>query len=494
MNLTDVYFKDLFENTSDLIQYVSLEGEIEMVNPAWLLNLGYALEEVKGKSIYEFIDPAEADTYKTYRDACINHQNRDDLEITFIAKGMIPVILEGHLRPFFHENKFLHTRGVFRNITVKKEKEKLQQEHLLKFSQFLENAPDAVVIIDEQQIIVEWNLKASEIFGYSRKEVINQQLAAFIIPIEYREAHHRGLRHFLATGEGPVLNKTIEVPAIDKSNREFPINLNISSVKLQDQWFFIAFMNDISEKKKNEQILRQKDLELEKTKLEDAQKMDFLTIASHELKTPLTSMKAYVQLALREIETRPTEQVINLLRKADSFSDKLNKLILNLLDISKIQSGKLRVEKQPTDITSLVRDVVNSSQLLYTSHIISFRSDKDYIINIDRSRIEQVFVNLINNAVKYSPKADKVEIEIKQKQDFIYISVKDYGTGIESINQTKVFEKFYRVDELSKNDTQSLGIGLYISSEIVKQHGGKIWVENNNSGGATFFVVLPVNV
>lgn len=464
-----------------------------MVNPAWLNTLGYSLESIKGKSIYEFIHPDERHVYLAYRNACINLENQEDIQITLIAKSGNYVIVEGHLRPFFIDGKFKHTRGVFRNITEKKEKEKLQHEHILRFTQFLENAPDAVVIINEAQIVTEWNLKAAEIFGYSRDEAIDQPLSELIIPIQYREAHLRGMKHFLATGEGPVLNKTIEVPAIDKHDREFPISLSISSVRVQQGWYFIAFMSDISEKKKSEQILRQKEIELEKTQLEDQRNKEFLTIASHELKTPLTSIKAYLQLALRGIHRQPLEQSISFLRKAEDLSDKLAKLIFNLLDISKIQSGKLAIEKETIDISRLLQEILSSTQLLYPSHKIYLNSSASFQIDVDPGRIEQVFVNLINNAVKYSPQANEVEVQMQQRNNLLYISVKDYGKGIHSRDQTKVFDKFYRVDELSKNDTQGLGIGLYISAEIVKQHRGKIWVENNESGGATFFVTLPLD-
>lgn len=491
MTSADIYFTDLFENTSDLIQYVSLKGEIEMVNPAWLNTLGYSLEDVKEKSIYEFIAEDKKPIYQAYRQACINLKEQEDLQITFIAKDGTPVIIEGHLRPYFVNGKLRHIRGVFRNITLKKEKEKLQGEHLLRITQFLANAPDAVVIINEAQIIIEWNIKATEIFGYSRNEVLNQTLSELIIPLPYREAHNRGLKHFMDTGSGPVLNKTIEVPAINKDLHEFPISLNISNVKVQHEWFFIAFMSDISDKKKNEQILIQKELELVRTQVEDQRNKEFLTIASHELKTPLTSLKAYLQIALRGFEKNSKDQSISFIKKAEEFSDKLGKLIFNLLDISKIQSGRLTIEKQRVNISKILQETVQSSEVLYPSHTLYLNLTEDFIIDVDPVRIEQVFVNLISNAVKYSPNANNVKLKAEKIHDLLYITVQDSGIGIDSSNQHKVFDKFYRIDELSKNDTQGLGIGLYISAEIVKQHNGNIWVENHEEGGAIFFVTLP---
>jgi K+-sensing histidine kinase KdpD len=262
---------------------------------------------------------------------------------------------------------------------------------------------------------------------------------------------------------------------------------------VQDEWFFIAFMSDISDKKKNEQILMQKELELVRTQVEDQRNKEFLTIASHELKTPLTSLKAYLQIALRGFEKNSKDQSISFIKKAEEFSDKLGKLIFNLLDISKIQAGKLTIEKQPVNISNMLREIVQSSQVLYPSHTLYLNLTEDFIIDIDPVRIEQVFVNLINNAVKYSPNANNVNLRAEKNNNLLYITVHDSGIGIDSSNQHKVFDKFYRIEELSKNDTQGLGIGLYISAEIVKQHNGNIWVENHEEGGAIFFVTLPLD-
>ncbi|WP_207425093.1 PAS domain-containing sensor histidine kinase [Pedobacter sp. SYSU D00535] len=492
MGSANSYFKDLFNNTSDLIHFVDADGIVEMVNPAWLSKLGYTSEEVKGRSIYDFISDEDKPLYLYYRNACIAQKNQENIGVTFISSNGNSIVLEGHLRPFFSEGKLLHTRGVFRDITLKREQEKIQKDQLYKTTQFLQNAPDAVVIIDEHQRVSEWNLKATEIFGYTREEVLNQPLAQFIIPLEFREAHHRGMQHFLKTGQGPVLNKTIEVPAINKAQQEFPISLSISNVKVNNAWHFIAFMSDISEKKRREQALVQKELELERSKQEDQRNKDFLSIASHELKTPLTNLKAYLQLALKGFESGQREQAKKFLTKADNFSDKLTKLIFDLLDVSKIQAGKLMIQKQPTEISQMLQDIVRSSQLLYPSHTIFLETQPNIVANIDTGRIEQVVVNLISNAVKYSPKANRVEISCEERDSNCYLRVKDFGIGIKQTNYDKVFDKFYRIEELSKNDTQGLGIGLYVSSEIINQHGGKIWVESNEGAGTTFVVLLPL--
>lgn len=241
MHSPDLYFSDLFENTSDLIHYVSKEGAIERVNPAWLSTLGYSFDEVKGRSIYEFVAPEEQSDFRAYRETTFVKHINDDIQVTFVDRKGLPVILQGHLRAFFAEGRLQHTRGVFRNVTAKIEAEKLQKEHFTRIAEFLANAPDAVIIIDETQNVVEWNRKATDIFGYTSTEVLNKPLTDLIIPIPFRDAHRKGMARFLSTGHGPVLNTTIEVPAIDKNLREFPISLSISAVKINTKWFLLLF-------------------------------------------------------------------------------------------------------------------------------------------------------------------------------------------------------------------------------------------------------------
>ena len=352
------YFEDLFLNTSDLIHFANLDGIIEIVNPAWLSNLGYTIEETIGSSIYDYVWPDELENYISYRKQCINHSPLNDIQITFKKKDGQPIILEGHLRAYYSKNDLLHTRGVFRDITLKRKKEIENEEQFLRISNFLKNAPDAVVVINEKQLIVEWNLKAEILFGYSKDDALNQPLSELIIPLPYREMHKRGVEHFLNTGEGPILNRTIEVVAINRNNQEFPISLNISNIKIDNQWFFIAFMEDITERRKQQEELIQQQIELKAVKLEDERNKEFLNIASHELKTPLTSIKAYSQLALRGLGKHPFEQTSKYLNKIDETSNKLTKLVMDLLDISKINAGKLKIRKEPVKYAPYLEEVV----------------------------------------------------------------------------------------------------------------------------------------
>jgi PAS domain S-box-containing protein len=346
-------------------------------------------------------------------------------------------------------------------------------------------------VINDEQSILEWNPKAELIFGFKSHEVIGSKLAETIIPPQYREAHHRGMAHFLKTGEGPVLNKTIEITALKKNGQQFYIDLSISSVKIENEWLFIAFISDISERKKTEDSLIRKEAELMQSKLMAEKKDQFISIASHELKTPLTTIKAYTQLALSQSSKCP-ENVGSYLKKVDTYTGKLNTLINDLLDVSKLHAGKLKLTQFTKDFSVFLEEAINSIQQITSDHTIVIHENDHANVTMDVMRMEQVIANLISNAAKYSPGENEIVVRSHRNNDHLLISITDFGIGIAKDKQENIFTRFFRVDE-SEKYFSGLGIGLFISSEIISQHGGKIWVESNLGKGSTFYFSLPVS-
>ena len=356
---------------------------------------------------------------------------------------------------------------------------------------FFQSGPDAVIVINEHQEILEWNPKAETIFGFAANEVIGKQLSETIIPHQYREAHKKGMFHFLESGEGPVLNKTIEITALHKKGHEFYINLSVSNVKLRDEWLFIAFLSDITERKKTEEALIHKEAELLQAKLLEEKKDEFISIASHELKTPLTTIKAYAQLALSVCGNDSPAPVRQYISKVDEYAVRLTSLINELLDVSRIHAGKLRLTQSEVTMDAFIPEVLNSMQQITQDHKIILEKNDSAKVKVDALRLEQVITNIISNAAKYSPGKNKIVVNSVQKDSSIVVSFTDYGIGIPKEKLSKIFDRFYRVDEVSK-DFSGLGIGLFVSSEIIKQHGGKIWAESKEGEGSTFYFSLPV--
>ncbi len=246
--------------------------------------------------------------------------------------------------------------------------------------------------------------------------------------------------------------------------------------------FFMMIANII---KRNNQIRE----ELLMTKELDNKKDEFIGIASHELKTPLTSIKAYMQLLER---SDLSEQHRKLVSKANSNITKLNNLIGDLLDVSKIQSGHLVLNVAPFELKKMILESVENVQHMYSSHELLITTPiPDLILNADILRLEQAMTNLLVNAIKYSPGAPAVQISINQLEDTVRINVIDSGIGIAPENREKVFDRFYRAKELSPVFS-GLGMGLFISSEIVKRHNGEIGVESEAGKGSTFYIILPL--
>ena len=486
----DNHFKDLFDNTSDLVHFLTIEGNIELVNPSWLNTLGFELHEVVGRSIYDFIHPPCREEYKAIRKKAIDEKVKADLLTTFMTKHGKEVVGEGQIGCAYDIDQPLYTRCVFKNITAKKIAGKKIEESEKRLKTFFNSGPDAVIVINEQQLILEWNPKAEIIFGYSADEVIGKPLSETIIPHQYREAHIKGMAHFLKTGEGPVLNKTLELTALHKKGHEFYINLSVSNVKLGNEWVFIAFLSDITERKKTEESLIRKEAELLKVKLLEERKDEFISIASHELKTPLTTIKAYTQLAI-SLSEGCSPVIVQYLQKVDQYAGKVNYLINELLDVSRIQAGKLSLTETDVQVESFIPEVLNSIQHITQTHTIILNSIEAAQVKIDTIRLEQVITNLISNAAKYSPGQEKIMVNCNKINGTIVISFTDFGIGIPKEKLNKIFERFYRVDEVSK-EFSGLGIGLYVSAEIIKQHGGKIWAESVEGEGSTFFISLPV--
>lgn len=222
------------------------------------------------------------------------------------------------------------------------------------------------------------------------------------------------------------------------------------------------------------------------------QKDEFLAIASHELKTPLTSIKAYGQVLQNIFEKRNDPEAMMLLNRMDNQINKLTGLISDLLDVTRIQSGKLLFNDELFDLSLLTSDILYGLQLTTTKHTIQKDIPDKLLFYGDMERIGQVITNLVTNAIKYSPAGGEVKVSLQQKGDELLLSVQDFGIGIPEGMQTKVFEQFYRANNY-RQAISGMGIGLYISAEIVQRSGGNIWVDSNEGSGSTFYVSLPAN-
>jgi signal transduction histidine kinase len=228
-------------------------------------------------------------------------------------------------------------------------------------------------------------------------------------------------------------------------------------------------------------------------KVEDLSRLkdEFLSIASHELRTPVTSIKGYTQLAktlIRENDLATSEEYLDI---ALDQIDRMSRLILELLDVSRIETGRLEIRREPIRWAPFVREVVHRHPAgsERTLHVSIPEMNKE--VSGDRDRLEQVLGNLLENAAKYSPDGSDIYVSVEDRGDQIVTSVCDRGIGIPADELGQVFERFHRGRQVSSTNYGGLGLGLYITKQIVERHGGAIWVDSKERAGTTFFFSLP---
>ncbi len=375
--------------------------------------------------------------------------------------------------------------------------ELVEKENYL--NQIISNAPDAVIVINEKSIINLWNAKTEQIFGWKAAEVVGLNLTDIIVPTQHRQAHQDGMQRFLKTGEARILNKTLELTALNKKGKEFPISITISQATQQGKKLFIAFLRDITfEKRTIELAISNRSLIKANAELEAAQKLseellkqrdEFISIASHEMKTPLTTAKGYIELLLLTLSEE--NQTTLYATKANQAVERLHNLVSELLDASKIQNGQLNYTITTFDFNKMVDETIEEIQYSTKTHRIQKTGCYSQQITGDRGRLQQVLINLLSNAIKYSPNADKVLVKIEQLDGKIQVSVQDFGVGMSGGHLNKIFDRYYRVQEHAIH-FQGLGIGLYISYNIIERHNGTMFAESEPEKGSTFYFTLPV--
>lgn len=265
-----------------------------------------------------------------------------------------------------------------------------------------------------------------------------------------------------------------------------PVDMNVLLLKVKT---FYRIYEQSRTLNKMQETLRE---EIEYRKEAERKKDEFLSIASHELKTPMTSVKGYIQLLERSIEKNDIETTKARLSKVQNQIEKLNNLIADLLDISKIESGKLKLNKKYFQFEALVEDVLEILQQSHPDVTFIKKGSFEGKIYGDDIRIEQVILNFMTNALKYAPDSNEIHINSRREGDHAYFSVKDFGIGMTEENKDKVFNKFYRIEETSER-FQGLGIGLYICKEIIELHQGEIGVNSQPGEGSEFYFTLPLN-
>lgn len=365
------------------------------------------------------------------------------------------------------------------NTFIEEYASKLEQKFVTQSHQLqtiTDNAASCLFLLDAIGRPTFMNPAAEKITGYKLEEVQDKVLHSIM--------HHKKVDGTPNPIEDCPINNAVrdlghvkdyEDYFIKKDGSFFPVSYSVASLesKGKPQGAVLEFQ-DITKRKELE---RQKD--------------DFIGVASHELKTPVTSIKAYTQVLKLRFKKNNDARSVELVDKMDFQLDKLTNLIGDLLDATKLEGDRLQFREAYFDFNKLVNEIIEEVQITSEKHKIRKHLSSSKTVFADRERIGQVITNLLTNAIKYSPHSKEVIVSTSYKNGEVKLCVQDFGVGIPQSKQDKVFERFYRISGPKEDTYPGIGLGLYISSEIIKRENGRIWVESIKGKGSTFCFCLP---
>jgi PAS domain S-box-containing protein len=345
-------------------------------------------------------------------------------------------------------------------------------ERSAKLAAIVESSDDAIIGKSLDGVVTSWNRGAEQIFGFSETEIVGQPILK-LIP-EDRHYEEPVILARLRSGEKIDHYETVRRT---RDGRLIHVSLTISPIrnKKGNVIGVSKIARDITAQKQDEQ-----------------RKNDFIGMASHELKTPLTSLHALVQVLQQKLKGTSDPFVPQALNKVNLQTKKMSSLINGFLNISRLESGKLDIVAQPFDLVPLIHEQLDEIRLTVTSHNFRFEASQNVPVFADREKIASVLSNLMSNAVKYSPKGKSVIVVCILKEGQALVSVQDEGMGIRPQDLPRIFERYYRADSEHTQHISGFGVGLYLSAEIIERHNGRIWVESEKGVGSTFFFTLPM--
>lgn len=484
----------IVESSDDAITSKTLDGIVTSWNAGAERLYGYKAEEIIGQSIKVVIPTDRLEEYPTIMQQIVAGQRIEHFETIRRRKDGSLIEVSIIISPVRDTSgKIIGTSTIAHDITERKQAGKVHDRLLVREQVALLQADRANQVAKRSEArlqrlvdsnivgIMFWDIdgnitEANDIFlkivGYTREDLLTGRVNwKEMTPPEYVYLDVKALDEMKANG---AVSNPFEKEYIRKDGSRIPILLGGAFLD-SSQRDGVCFIIDMSRVKELEQ-----------------RKDDFISMASHELKTPLTSVIGYADLLQKMLEKENRGKESLYLSKMQTQIMKLSKLVADLLDISKVQGNKIVLTQEIVDVDELVQEVVETIQYITPQHQIIIEGTAQRKIKGDRDRLGQVLINLLTNAIKYSAQAEKVIVRVGQTNEQVVISVQDFGMGIPKQHQEKIFERFYRVYSDKDKKFPGLGIGLYIAHEIIIRHDGKIWVESVEGKGSTFSIALPL--
>ncbi|MFC0254001.1 sensor histidine kinase [Massilia consociata] len=350
-----------------------------------------------------------------------------------------------------------------------------------RMSAVVEAAQDAFIAVDQRGIVLDWNGAAERMFGWRRQEAVGWPLAELVLPERYRAGFADALHVFRQTGHLALLEQRLERVVIDRHGREFTIEMTSGLAASGTEAFFSVFLHDISERKKVEQM-----------------KNEFVATVSHELRTPLTSIQASLAMLADGMAGELPPDAARLTAIAGQSSERLVRMVNDLLDIQKIESGHMDFVRTAQPLLPVAERALGAMEGHAAKAGVVLRCDwapgaEGIAAAIDRDRMEQVLTNLLSNAIKFTPPGRTVTLGLAQAAGKACLSVLDEGPGIAPAFQARIFERFAQADGADSRTRGGSGLGLAISKAIIEEHGGSIGFTTAAGQGTRFAVELPLS-
>ncbi|MES2939240.1 MAG: PAS domain S-box protein [Pseudomonadota bacterium] len=486
MHLLDVKLGDFLESTPDAILMVNAVGQIVLVNSLAEHLFGYARDELLGEPVELLLPKRFRGRHLGHREGYF-HKPRSrtmgaGLELYGLRKNGDEFPVEISLSPLVTESGTLVMSAV-RDVGSRQRAEK-------KFRELLESAPDAMVIVDGSGAIVLVNSQTEKLFGYSRDDLLGQPVE-LLVPANFRGRHPQHREGFFTHPRARSMGAGLELRGLRRDGSEFPVEISLSPLETEEGLFVSSAIRDVTERKRFEQALRDKNLELENAALV---KDRFLASMSHELRTPLNAIIGFTGTLLMELPGPLNADQQHQLRTIQSSARHLHSLINDLLDLARIEAGKVELSLEAVNCREVLQELDDLMRPMALAKGLAFQlalPAAGCTVRTDRRALTQILLNLANNAIKFT---DSGQVELRFTQDsagtVTRFAVADSGIGIAAADQARLFQSFEQLGAAAERKPGGAGLGLHLSQKLARLVGGRIGFESELGCGSCFTLTL----